>query len=86
MAKRRAISQKCQFDSHPLKIENRPEISACKWHATYHWKHENYKFALDLTSIKGLHKKLWPSKVLRILILGISSCNLGVLKQNDIWM
>jgi len=39
----------------------------------YHWKYfdEGYNFALDLTSIEGLHKKLWPFKVLKIPILGI---------------
>jgi hypothetical protein len=40
----------------------------------YHWKaiNEGYNFALDLTSIEGLHTMLWASKVARIPILGIS--------------
>jgi hypothetical protein len=38
---------------------------------------EGYNFASDLTSIGGLDKKLWASKVARILISRIS-------KQNDI--
>ncbi len=29
---------KCQFDSRLIKIKNRPEIRACRWHATYTWK------------------------------------------------
>jgi hypothetical protein len=32
---------------------------------------QGLQLCLDLTSIKGLHKKLWPSKVLRVSILGI---------------
>jgi hypothetical protein len=28
----------CQFDSQPLKVENRPDFLACKWRGTYHWK------------------------------------------------
>jgi hypothetical protein len=31
-----------------------------------------YKFAFNLTSIKGLHKNLWHSKMLGVLILRIS--------------
>jgi hypothetical protein len=27
-----------QFDSRPLKVENGPDLLACKWCATYHWK------------------------------------------------
>ncbi len=54
------------------------------WHVTYCWKalEKGYNFAL------GLH----TSKVPRIPILGISGLptwefsNLGVLRQNDIWM
>ncbi len=44
-----------------------------RWHATYRWKalNKGYNFALHLTSIKGLHTKLWTSKVAGILILGI---------------
>jgi hypothetical protein len=46
----------------------------CKWHGTYHWKNLNkgYNFALDLTSIEGMHKKLWASKVVGVPISGIS--------------
>jgi hypothetical protein len=46
----------------------------CRWHATYHWKalDEGYNFSLDLISIGGLHTKLWPRKVARVPILGIS--------------
>jgi hypothetical protein len=45
----------------------------CKWPATYRWKvlDEGYNFSLDITSIKGLHTKLWDSKVARVPILRI---------------
>jgi len=53
-----------------------------KWHATYLWKalSNGYNFALDLLSIGGFHTKLWASKVVGVLILGI----LGFPGQNDI--
>jgi hypothetical protein len=49
-----------QFDSQPLKVENRPDFLTCKWCATYRWKalDEGYNFSLNVTSIKGLHTKL----------------------------
>jgi len=64
---------KCQFDSRPLKIRNRPDLLMCRWCATYHWKalNENYNFASHLTLIESIHKKLWASKVLGVPILGI---------------
>jgi hypothetical protein len=51
----------------------------CKWSAIYRWKavDEDYNFALDLTSIKGIHAKLWAFKVARISILGIFGLPLG---------
>jgi hypothetical protein len=44
----------------------------CKWHSTYHWKafNKGYNFALNLTSIEGLHKTLQASKMMRVSILG----------------
>jgi hypothetical protein len=46
---------------------------------TYHWKalNEGYNFALDFTSIGGLHTKLWASKVMGVPILGILGLSLG---------
>jgi hypothetical protein len=40
---------------------------------TYRWKFldEGYNFVSDLTSIGGLHKKLWASIVARVPILRI---------------
>jgi hypothetical protein len=55
----------CQFDSRPLKVENRPDFFTWRWRATYRWKvlDEGYNFASDPISIKGLHTKLWPLKI-----------------------
>jgi hypothetical protein len=51
----------------------------CRWHATYHWKELNkgYNFASNLTSIEGLHTKLWASKIIGGPILEISRLPLG---------
>jgi len=63
----------CQFDSQPLKVENFPDFLVCRWHTTHCWKvvDKCYNFASDLTSIIGLHIKLWASYVAIIPILGI---------------
>jgi hypothetical protein len=54
-----------QFDSRPLKVGNRPDLGVYMWSAIHRWKalKESYKFALDLISIRGLSKELWPHKV-----------------------
>jgi hypothetical protein len=69
----------CQFDSRPLKVRNCLDLLACKWCARYCWKFfdDGYNFALTLSSIKGMHKKLWASKVARNLISRISRLQLG---------
>jgi hypothetical protein len=69
----------CQFDSWPLKVGNRPDFLACRWHDTYHWKdlNEGYNFALYLISIGNLHTKLWAFKFTRVLISRISGLQLG---------
>jgi len=69
----------CQFDSWPLKVRNRPNFLAYRWHATYCWKalDKGYNFSLDLSSIRGLHTKLWASKVARVPISRISKLPLG---------
>jgi hypothetical protein len=53
-----------------------------RWCATYHWKalDEGYNFVADFIPIKGLHTKLWPRKVMGVLILGISGLPLGNLR------
>jgi hypothetical protein len=76
MAKRKAGNQ---IASQPLKFENRFAFLACRWHATYSWTtlNESYNFSSDLTSIGGLHTKLWASKVVGDLILEFSKLPLG---------
>jgi hypothetical protein len=54
-----------QFDSRPLKVENRPDHDVIRKSATWRWTvlEESYKIALDLIPIGGLSKKLWMPKV-----------------------
>jgi hypothetical protein len=68
MAKRRVRSQIANLIA--LKVENRPNFFAFRWRVTYQWKdlNEGYNFALDLTSVGGLHIKLWAPKVVEVLI------------------
>jgi hypothetical protein len=74
----------CQIDSQPLKVGNRPDFLVFRWRATYHWKalNKGYNVSLNLISIRGLCTKLWPHKVTKVSILGISR----LLGQNDIWV
>jgi hypothetical protein len=79
----------CQFDSQPLKVRNHPNLLMCKWCATCHWKafDEGYNFVLDLTSNKGLNKKVWASKVTRVpisRISGLPTCESW--DKDDIWV
>jgi hypothetical protein len=78
----------CQFDYQPLKVGNRPNLLMCRWHVTYHWKNfdEVYNFALDLTSIRDLHRKLWASKVLGVPIWEFRDSQVGSPEQNNIWV
>ncbi len=71
----------CQFDSRPLKVRNRLNIFACRWHATYQWKDldKGYNLAWNFTSIRGLYTKLWASKVIEVPILKFSGLPLGSL-------
>jgi hypothetical protein len=68
--KKKGHESKCQLDSQPLKIKNHLELCVCRRCATYHWKSFNkgYNFFLNLTLMKGLYKKLWASKVSKVLI------------------
>jgi len=56
-----------------------------RWHATCHWKALD-NFASHLTSIGGLHTKLWACKVVRSQFWEFRDSNLGVMGQNDIWV
>jgi hypothetical protein len=68
-----------QFDSRPLKVKNRLNFLACRWHATCRWKtlDERYNFGLNLVSIGCLHTKLWGPKVARVPTLVISRLPFG---------
>jgi hypothetical protein len=68
-----------QFDSRPLKIKNRPNLGVCSWSVTHHWKalKESYNFALNLSPIGGLSKKLWMPKVPRVQVGTISGLHFG---------
>jgi hypothetical protein len=79
MAKKKVGSQNGQFDSQPLKVENWPDFLVCRWHATYRWKafKEDYNFASHLSSIRGLHIKLWGPKVARVPTLEILGLPFG---------
>jgi hypothetical protein len=72
--KKKGQESNWQFDSRPLKIENRPDSLVCRCRATYRWKalDKDYNFILDLISIGGLKTKLWAPKVVEIPTLGIS--------------
>jgi hypothetical protein len=60
----------------------------CRRHATYRWKvfDKGYNFALELTSIRAMHKKLWASKVAKVPILGIAGLPTWSPKKNAIWV
>jgi hypothetical protein len=77
-----------QFDSWLLKIRIHHDSLAWRWCATYCWKSldKGYNFASNLTSIGGLHTKLWASKVAGVQFQEFRNSNLGVLGQNDIWV
>jgi hypothetical protein len=66
----------------PLKVKNRLDLLTFKWHAIYFWKvlDKGYNFALNITSIRGLHKTLRVFKVAKVPILKI----LELPGQNDI--
>jgi hypothetical protein len=68
-----------QFDSRPLRVENRSDFLVCKWRVTYCWKdlEESYNFALGLILIKGLHTKLSGPKVAGVPTLAISRLPFG---------
>jgi len=65
---------KCQLDSQPLKVKNRFDLRAYKGacHISLERSNKGYNFALNLTLIRGLHKKFSVSKVMRVAISGIS--------------
>jgi len=69
---------KCQFDSRPQKVENRPLSDVRFKSATWRWKalDESYNFASARITIRGLLAKLWGSEVAKVPFGAIS----GVLR------
>ncbi len=59
-----------------------------RWCATYLWKNLDkcYNFISNLTSIEGVHTKLWASKSRESQLWAFWDSHLGVLRQNDIWV
>jgi hypothetical protein len=53
-----------QFDSRPLKVENRPAPDVRFESVIRRWKDldEGYNFGLDLVAIRGQGEELWPVK------------------------
>jgi len=87
--KKKGHESNCQFDSRPLKVGNRPDLSVCRWSATHCWKvlKENYTFALDLIPIGGLSKKFWTHKVPGVqigIISGLLLGSLGTKSHSDV--
>jgi hypothetical protein len=70
---------KWQFDSRPLKVENRPVPDVSSRSATRHWKalFEGYNFCLDLVLIGGRGENLWSSKVPGLQPRTISGLHFG---------
>jgi hypothetical protein len=67
------LTTKNHFDSQPLNVKNHPDLLVRRWRVIYRWEDFNkgYNFALDLTLIRGFHKKLWAPKVAGVPISGI---------------
>ncbi len=77
------------FDPRPLKIRNRLDFLTCKWRETYCLKalDEGYNFVSYFISIRGLHTKLWASKVAKVQtlkILGLPFGSLGTKWDLDV--
>jgi len=68
-----------QFDSRPLKVGNRPDLGACRWNATHHWKafKESCNFSWDLVPIRSRGEKLWTPKVPGVQTGTISGFHFG---------
>jgi hypothetical protein len=87
--KKKARESNWQFDSRPLKVRNRPNVGACRWSVTCHWKalDESYKFSLDLILIGGLSKELCLRKVTEVqtgTFSGLLFGSLGTKNHSDV--
>jgi hypothetical protein len=59
--KKKGWESNWQFDSRPLKVGNRPNLSVCRWSATHRWKALK-ELSSELIPIRGLSKELWTHK------------------------
>ncbi len=77
-----------QFDSRPLKVENRPLSNIWFESATWLWKDldESYNFGLDLFAIGLCSWELWLFKVLGVPPGQFRDSILGVPRICAIWM
>jgi hypothetical protein len=64
MSERRGRESNCQFDSRPLKVENRPLPDLRIESAIRGWKDldAGYKFCLDFVAIRRRGRELWAPK------------------------
>jgi hypothetical protein len=77
-----------QFDSRSLKVENRLDFFVCRWRATYHWKILTRVTTLLDTSpqLEVFTQSYGPPKSWESQFREFRDSNLGVPRQNDIWM
>ncbi len=77
-----------QFDSQPLKVENRPLPDVRFGSATWRWKDldEGYNFGLDLVTIQLCSRELWRFKVLGVPLGQFRDSISGVPTKCAIWM
>jgi hypothetical protein len=77
-----------QFDTRPLKVENRPLPDLRIDSAIRRWKDldESYKFGSDLVAIRLRSWELWAPKVPRLQPGQFRDSNLGVPGKRVIWM
>ncbi len=75
-----------QFDSRPLKVNNRPDFLSCRWCATYCWKSLNEGYNLASFQLEVCIQSYMPPKSGESQFWEFRNSHLGVLGQNAIWM
>jgi hypothetical protein len=86
--KKKGRESNWQFDSWPLKVENRPDPGVCRWNATHHWKalKESYKFTLNLIWSKVRTRSYELAKPQESKLGQFQDSSLGVSGQKAIRM
>jgi hypothetical protein len=76
------------FDSWPLKVENHPDLLACRWCATYVWKalDKVYNFASNSCRSEVYTQSYGTPKSWESQLWQFRDSYLGVPGQNAIWM